>query len=115
MLLFILLLASRNFTILNNIIVEFFLLLKLSKRIYNKASLLLLSNQTIRSSKTINRFNYKNLNRRNKFKDYTHIIRVFCALFINNSLSLFSARVSKTLDLSITKSQFYKKTYRLLK
>ncbi len=44
MLLFILLLVSRNFTILNNTIVESFLLLKLSKHIYNKALLLLFLN-----------------------------------------------------------------------
>ncbi len=103
MLLFILLLAFCNSITLNNIIARFFLLLKLLKRIYNKASLLLFLNRTTRSFKITNCFNYKNLNCRNKFKDYTHIIRVFCALFINNSLSLFSVKASKILNLSITK------------
>jgi len=66
-------------------------------------------NRTIKSFKTTNYSNYKDLNCRNKFKDYTYIIYVFCVLFINNSLNFFSIKVSKILDLSITKLQFYKR------
>jgi len=110
-----LLIAFCDSTTLNDILVEFLLLLKLSKRIYNKTLLLSLSNRTTRSFKTKNRSNYKNLNCRNKSKDYTHIIYVLCALSTSNSLDLFSAKASKILDLSITKSQFYKKVRRLYK
>ncbi len=104
-------LASCNSIILNNTTIESFLLLKLLKRIYNKVLLLLFLNRTTKSSKIIDCFNYKDLNCYNKFKDYIYIICVFCALFINNSLNLFSIKVLKTLNLLITKSQFYKKTY----
>ena len=110
-----LLIVSRNSIALNDTFAKFLLLSKLLKRICNKALLLLFLDRTTRSFKTTNCSNYKNLNCRNKFEDYTHIIRVLCALSINNSLDLFSVKASKTLDLLITKSQFYKKARRLFK
>ena len=115
MLLSTLSIASRNSIILDDTFVEFLLLLKLLKRIYNKALLSSFLNRTTRSFKTTNCSNYKNLNCCDKSKDYTHIICIFCALSINNSLDLFNARASKILDLSITKSQFYKKIRQLFK
>jgi len=110
MLLLTLLLIFCNFTILNNTIIKSFLLLKLLKCIYNKTLLLLFLNRTTRSFKTTNCSNYKNLNCCNKSKNYTHIIRILWVLFINNNLNLSSIKVLKILNLSITKSQFYKKT-----
>ena len=49
---------------------------KLSKRIYNKASLSSLLNRTTRSFRATNRLNYEDLHCRSKSKDHTHIIRV---------------------------------------
>ncbi len=96
-------LVFYNSTILDNTITKSFLLSKLSKYIYNKAQLLLLLNRTTRSFKITDCFNYKDLNCRNKSKNYIYIIYILCALFINYSLDLSSVKVSKTLDLLITK------------
>jgi len=106
--------ASRDSIVANNALAKF-LLSKLFKRIYNKASLSSLLDWTTRSFKATNRSNYEDLHRRSKSKDHTHIIRVLRALSIDDNLGLCSVKASKTLNLSIIESQFYKKTRRLSK
>ena len=100
--------ASRGSIVANDASIKS-LSSKPSKRIYNKASLLSLLDWTTRSFKAIDCSNYEDLHRRGKSKGHTYIIRVLRALFIGDNLDLYSAKASKTLDLPITKSQFYKK------
>lgn len=49
------------------------------------------------------------------FEKHTYMMCVFKALSIDDNLRLYSVKASKTLKLSITKSQFYKKVRRLSK
>lgn len=85
-----------------------------SKYFYIKVLLLLLSDRITRSFEKLTKYsNYKNLNRQDIFERHIYIMRVLRVLSTDNSLKLYSIKVSKTLELSITKSQFYKKVRRL--